>query len=78
MLSPAQIHYYNNLVERELIHNVIVCPIDPTDIVTTKLDEDDQIYFFCISCKTKFTLNHVAKDFILQGIDKFVKEGYNK
>lgn len=78
MLSAAQVHYYNNLVEREQIHNVIKCPTDPIDIVTTRIDEDDQIYFFCISCKTKFTLNYLAEEFILQAIDKSIKQGYNK
>jgi hypothetical protein len=74
MLSAAQIHYYNGMVEREEIHNVIKCPMDPMDIVTTKIDEDDEIYFFCISCKTKFTLSYDAKEFILQGIDKSIKQ----
>lgn len=71
LLSVGEVHYYNNLVESEKVHNVIFCPFDKLDIVITKVDEDDLPYFYCISCKTSFKLSNDAKTYIKLSIDKF-------
>ena len=77
MLSVGEVHFYNNLVESEKVHNVIFCPFDKTDIVITKVDEDDMPYFYCIGCKISFKLSSDAKEYIRLCIDKF-KDNYIK
>lgn len=61
-LTIQEVHYYNNLVKigKALKIN---CPIDETDIVVSKLDEEDRVFFYCISCKTSFYpgLNTIEK-----------------
>ena len=39
MLSVQEIHFYNNLVESNKSHNLIVCPFVKEDIVVTKNGE---------------------------------------
>lgn len=71
LLSVGEVHFYNNLVQSEKVHNVIFCPFDKRDIVITKVHEDDSLYFYCISCKTSFTLSQDAKRYIRLSIDQF-------
>lgn len=61
-LTIQEVHYYDDLVKigKALKIN---CPIDETDIVISKLDEEDKVFFYCISCKTSFYpgLNTIEK-----------------
>lgn len=61
-LTIQEVHYYNDLVKigKALKIN---CPIDETDIVISKLDKEDKVFFYCISCKTSFYpgLNTIEK-----------------
>lgn len=52
-LSIKEVHSYLNLVN-EGRADKINCPFDETDIVITKLDKDDKVYFYCLSCQTSF------------------------
>jgi hypothetical protein len=72
VLTPQEVHFYNKLVESEKVHNFIVCPSNSLDIVVMKLDEDDMVYFYCISCKTKFKLHKDIEDTIKGSILKYI------
>lgn len=74
MLSPQEVHYYNNLVQSEKVHNVIFCPMNKQDIVVMKLDEDDMVYFYCISCKTTFKLTKDMEEIIKSTIILFISK----
>jgi hypothetical protein len=72
MLSVQEVHFYNNLVEKNEVKNLIVCPFVKEDIVVTKVDEDDKPYFFCIGCRTTFYLTKDIQEIIKLTIDKFI------
>jgi uncharacterized protein YbaR (Trm112 family) len=72
MISIQEIHFYNNLVNNNKVKNLIVCPISSSDIVVTRVDEDDRPYFYCISCKTVFRLTDEVKKIITLTIKKFI------
>jgi hypothetical protein len=75
MLSIQEIHYYNRLVESENVHNLIKCQFDSSDIVVTKVDEDDKPYFFCLGCDSVFKLSQETEKIIKITIDKFISRG---
>lgn len=52
-LRIQEVHYYNDLVNKGFAEK-ISCPMDETDIVISKLDEKNEVFFYCISCKTSF------------------------
>lgn len=52
-LSIQEVHSYLNLVNEGRADR-INCPFYETDTIITKLDEDDRVYFECLSCKTTF------------------------
>lgn len=74
MLSVQEVHFYNNLVERNNVKNVIVCPFVKEDIVVTKVDEDDRPFFFCLSCRVTFLLTKDIQEVIKLTIDKFISK----
>lgn len=70
MLSPQQIHFYNDLAEQGLVKK-ITCPFDDSDIIVTKVDEKFNISFNCISCNTIFKPGMSLEKEIKLSIDKF-------
>lgn len=52
-LSIQEVHSYLDLVNEGKAER-INCPFYETDIVITKLDENDKVYFYCMSCKTSY------------------------
>lgn len=52
-ISIQEVHSYLNLVN-EGRADKINCPLNETDIIITKLDDNDKVYFQCLSCKTTF------------------------
>lgn len=52
-ISIQEVHYYNDLVNKGLAEK-ITCPISETDIVISKLDNENKVYFYCVSCHTSF------------------------
>lgn len=72
MLSVQEVHFYNNLVEKGKVANLIACPFVKDDIVVTKVDEDDKPYFYCIGCKTVFKITSDIEHTISTIIKKFI------
>lgn len=70
-LSIKEVHSYLNLVNEGRAEK-ISCPFNETDvaddIIVTKVDEEDKVYFYCLSCKSKFYLGINA----IQKIKKYL------
>jgi hypothetical protein len=53
MLSVQEVTFYNNLVEKGNAGK-INCPFDTNDVVVTKVNDKDEVYFKCLGCDTIF------------------------
>lgn len=55
-ISIQEVHYYNELV-KVFKAEPILCPYDESSfshIILTKIDDEDKVFFQCITCNTKF------------------------
>lgn len=59
-VTIQELNFYNDLVKNKKALPII-CPFDKSkefsDIVITKIDDNDKVYFHCISCKSNFYPN---------------------
>lgn len=69
MLSIQEVNFYNSLVERNLAGK-INCPFDENDIVVSRVNPKDEVYFECLSCKTTFEVGIKVENIIKNTIDK--------
>lgn len=70
MLSVQEVTFYNNLVNKGIVGK-INCPFDIDDIVVTKVNSQDQVYFECITCDSIFYPGIKVINTIKSTIDKF-------
>jgi len=70
VLTVQEVNFYNSLVERDLVAK-INCPFDTDDIVVTRVNPQDEVYFKCISCQTTFYPGIKVEKIIKETIDKF-------
>lgn len=52
-LTIKEVNTYINLVSENKAEK-ITCPLNETDIVIAKIDENDNVFFYCMTCKTTF------------------------
>ena len=55
-ITIQEVHYYNRLAEN-FQAEPILCPYDDNSfshIILTKIDDDEKVYFKCITCDSKF------------------------
>lgn len=74
MLSVQEVNFYNSLVEKDLAGK-INCPFDENDIVATRVNSKDEVYFECLSCKTTFQIGIKVENIIKNTIDKLKNQG---
>ena len=74
MLSIQEVNFYNSLVENNLAGK-INCPFDQNDIVVSRVNSKDEVYFECISCKTSFEPGINVENIIKNTIDKYKNQG---
>jgi hypothetical protein len=76
-ISIQEIHSYLNLVNEGKAEK-INCPLNETDIVISKIDENNKVFFQCISCNTKFYLgiNKIQKIKKYLAADLFLKKQF--
>lgn len=70
MLSVQEVTFYNSLVNKGLVGK-INCPFDIDDIVVTKVNPEDKVYFECITCNSVFYPGIKIEKTIKNTIDKF-------
>jgi hypothetical protein len=70
MLSVQEVTFYNDLVNKGIVGK-INCPFDMDDIVVTKVNSQDKVYFECISCNTTFHPGIKVINTIKNTISKF-------
>ena len=54
-ISIQEVHSYLNLVNEGRAEKII-CPLDKEENIITKIDENDNVCFYCLSCNTNFYL----------------------
>ena len=52
-ITIKEVNTYIDLVNQGRAEKII-CPINETDMVIAKIDSDDKVFFYCMSCKTTF------------------------
>lgn len=53
MITIQEAHKYLNLVQLKMA-KPILCPVDNEHLpLVSNIDEDDNVYFYCIACNTK-------------------------
>lgn len=74
-ISIQEVHSYLNLVNEGRAEK-INCPLNETDTVISKIDESNKVFFYCISCNTKFYLgiNKIQKIKKYLAADLFLKK----
>lgn len=70
-LSIQEINFYNQLSDKGLTEKV-ECVFDSRDIMTTRVDEDNNPYFYCISCNTKYDIGKNTQEKIKKTIDNYL------
>jgi Trk K+ transport system NAD-binding subunit len=71
MLSVQEITFYNDLVEKN-IAGKINCPFDANDVVVTKVNDENEVYFKCLGCDTVFYPGLKVEKIIKNTIDKHI------
>ena len=61
-LDIKEVNYYSELVKNNKVPK-IECKLNKDDTVVSRVDEDDKVYFYCISCRSSFYpgLNMIEK-----------------
>jgi hypothetical protein len=70
MISIQEVNFYNSLAERNLVGK-INCPFGADDIVVTKVNDQDEVYFKCLTCDTIFHPGVKVINIIKDTIDKY-------
>ena len=70
MLSAQEVNYYNDLVDNGLAYR-INCPFGEDDIIVTRVNSQDEVYFECLSCKSVFHPGIKVIKIIKDTIDKY-------
>ena len=74
MLSIKEIHFYNILVEKGFA-SPMNCPFNDDSvgdhIIFPELDEKNNLFFNCLTCRTKFELGLNTEELIKKAIDKY-------
>lgn len=70
MLSVQEVTFYNDLVERN-VAGKINCPFDTNDVVVTKVNDENEVYFKCLGCDTIFYPGLKIEKIIKDTIDKY-------
>jgi transposase-like protein len=70
MLSIQEVNFYNSLANRQLAGK-INCPFSSDDIVVTRVNSEDQVYFECITCNSTFHPGIKVINIIKETIDKY-------
>jgi len=52
-LTIQEVNYYNNLVKNGKALK-IECTFGADDIVVSKVDSSDKVFFYCLGCQTSF------------------------
>ncbi len=52
-LTIQEVNYYNKLVKDGKAKR-IECKFDAYDIVVSKIDSNDKVFFYCIGCHSSF------------------------
>ena len=52
-VSIQEVNYYNKLVDDGKA-TAIQCRFDPDDIVISKVDSSDKVFFYCLGCQASF------------------------
>lgn len=70
MLSVQEVTFYNDLVEKN-IAGKINCPFDTSDVVVTKVNDKNEVYFKCLGCDTIFYPGLKVEQIIKDAINTF-------
>jgi len=70
LLSAKEVHFYNDLSNQGLVKK-ITCPFGEDDVIVTKVNESDEVYFECITCDSSFSPGINIIQNIKLSIDKF-------
>jgi hypothetical protein len=74
MLSIQEVHFYNILVEKGLV-NPMNCPFNEDSvsnhIIIPNLNENDSLFFTCLTCVTNFELGLNTEQIIKNSINKY-------
>jgi hypothetical protein len=52
-LTIQEVTYYNNLVKNNKALR-IECQFDKEDIIISKVDSSDKVFFYCLGCHSSF------------------------
>ena len=74
MLSIQEINFYNDLADKNLVAK-INCPFEESDIVVSRVNPKDEVYFECLSCQTTFYPGIKVENIIKNTIDKLKNQG---
>jgi hypothetical protein len=70
-LSVQEINFYNSLCDLGIAQK-IECVFDTNDIIITKIDENNNPYFYCITCNTKYDIGTNTIEKIKKTIDNYL------
>ena len=70
MISIQEVNFYNSLANRQLAGK-INCPFGNDDIVVTRVNPQDEVYFECITCDSTFYPGIKVINIIKETIDKY-------
>lgn len=74
MLSMKEIHFYNKLVEKGLA-KPLECSFNAervgNHIIMPELDKDDDLFFICLTCNSKFKPGINTAEVIKSNIKKY-------
>lgn len=74
MLSIQEVNFYNSLVQKNLAGK-INCPFYENDIVVSRVNSQEEVYFECLTCRTTFHPGINVENIIKTTIDKFKNQG---
>jgi hypothetical protein len=52
-LTIQEVNYYNNLVKNNKALR-IECQFDKEDIIISRVDSSDKVFFYCLGCRSSF------------------------
>ena len=52
-LTIQEVSYYNYLVKNNKALK-IECQFDPQDIIISRVDSSDKVFFYCLGCRSSF------------------------
>jgi hypothetical protein len=52
-LTIQEVTYYNNLVKNNKALR-IECQFDKEDIIISRVDSSDKVFFYCLGCRSSF------------------------